>query len=125
MVQGTPFITGYYTKMKKLREEMNTINITSQCTYVCTCGRITKMHKVEQDNRLIKFQMGLNEMYTMRGHISMMKIFPSMAQAFAILSQLALESTFLSASASPTPVQISRKTTFYTEEVQITPKFQQ
>ncbi|KAH0773250.1 hypothetical protein KY290_010387 [Solanum tuberosum] len=99
--------------MKKLWEEMNTIDITSQCTCVCTCGGITKMCKAEQDMRLIHFLMGLNEMYTMRGNIPMMTIFPSMAQAFAILSQevrqrevrphnqVALESTSLSASASP------------------------
>lgn len=113
LVQGTLDITGYYTKMKKLWEEMNTIDITSQCTCVCTCGGKTKMHKAEQDRRLIHFLMGLNEMYTaVRGNILMMTTLPSMAQAFAILSQeerqrevkppnqVALESTSLNASTS-------------------------
>ncbi|KAH0773335.1 hypothetical protein KY290_010472 [Solanum tuberosum] len=71
------------------------------------------MHKAEQDRRLLHFLMGLNKIYTVRGNIPMMTIFPSMAQVFSILSQevrqrevrphdqVALEFTSLSASASP------------------------
>ncbi|KAH0715981.1 hypothetical protein KY285_008848 [Solanum tuberosum] len=88
LVQGTLDITGYYTKMKKLWEEMNTVDIISQCNCVCTCGGKTKLVKAEQDRRLIHFQMGLNEMHTVvRGNFFMMNTLPSMAQDFAILSQ--------------------------------------
>ncbi|XP_049371533.1 uncharacterized protein LOC125836406 [Solanum verrucosum] len=88
LVQGTLDITGYYTKMKKLWEEMSTIDISSQCNCVCTCGGKTKLVKAEQDRSLIHFLMGLNKMYTaVRGNILMMNTLPSMAQAFAILSQ--------------------------------------
>ncbi|KAH0650738.1 hypothetical protein KY284_030650 [Solanum tuberosum] len=88
LVQGPLDITGYYTRMKKLWEEMSTIDVNSQCTCVCTCGGKTKLHKAEQDRRLIHFLMGLNEMYTsIRGNILMMSTLPSMAQAFTILSQ--------------------------------------
>ncbi|XP_049350380.1 uncharacterized protein LOC125815000 [Solanum verrucosum] len=88
LVQGTLDITSYYTKMKKLWEEMSIIDISSQCNCVCTCGGKTKLVKAEQDRRLIHFLMGLNEMYTaVRGNILMMNTLPSMAQAFAILSQ--------------------------------------
>ncbi|KAL3360867.1 hypothetical protein AABB24_014020 [Solanum stoloniferum] len=113
LVQGNLDITGYYTKMKKLWEEKSTIDVASQCTCVCNCGGKTRMHKAEQDRRLIHFLMGLNELYTtIRGNILMMSVLPSMAQAFAILSQeerqrevkphnnTALESTSLSASAT-------------------------
>jgi len=92
---------------------MNTVDITSQCTCVCICGGKTKMHKAEQDRRLIHFLMGLNKVYTaVRGSILMMSDLPSMAQAFAILSQevrqgevkphnhTVLDSTSLTASAS-------------------------
>ena len=71
------------------------------------------MYKAEQDRRLIHFLMGLNEMYTaVRGNILMMSNLPTMAQAFAILSQeerqremkpvnhMVLESTSLNASVS-------------------------
>ncbi|KAH0684052.1 hypothetical protein KY285_021543 [Solanum tuberosum] len=88
LVQGTLDITGYYTRMKKLWEEMSTVDVGSQCNCVCTCGGKVKLVKAEHDRRLIHFLMGLNEMYTaIRGHILMMSILPSMAQAFAILSQ--------------------------------------
>ncbi|KAH0763844.1 hypothetical protein KY290_019917 [Solanum tuberosum] len=74
--------------MKKLWEEVNTIDVSSYCTCVCTCGGKTKLHKDEHNRRLIHLLMGLNEMYTtIRGNILMMSTLPSMAQAFVILSQ--------------------------------------
>lgn len=38
LTQGSLDITGYYTKMKKLQEELSALNTTTQCTYLCTCG---------------------------------------------------------------------------------------
>ncbi|KAH0723380.1 hypothetical protein KY289_006424 [Solanum tuberosum] len=88
LVQRNLDITGYYTKMKKLWEEINIIDIASQCSCVCTCGGKTKMYKVEQDRRLKHFLMGLNEVYTVvRGNILMMVVLHTMAQVFAILCQ--------------------------------------
>nr|XP_009613157.1 protein kinase 4-like [Nicotiana tomentosiformis] len=109
--QGALDITGYYIKMKKLWEELNTLIVKSHCTYNCTCGAKESMHKAEQDKRLIQFLMGLNETYTIvRGSILMMNHLPSIAQTFSLLIQeerqrkikpnnhLALESSALSAS---------------------------
>ncbi|XP_049364569.1 uncharacterized protein LOC125829386 [Solanum verrucosum] len=88
LVQGTLDVTGYYTKMKKFWEKMSTVDVSSQCSCVCTCGGKIRLVKAEQDRRLIQFLMGLNEMYTViRGNILMMSTLPSMAQVFAILSQ--------------------------------------
>ncbi|KAH0758188.1 hypothetical protein KY290_021681 [Solanum tuberosum] len=88
LVQGTLDVTGYYTKMKKLWEEMSTVDMNSQCNCVCTCGGKVKLIKAEQDKRLIHFLMGLNEMYNaIRCNILMINTLPSMAQSFAILSQ--------------------------------------
>ncbi|KAH0635764.1 hypothetical protein KY289_035679 [Solanum tuberosum] len=47
LVQGTLDVTGYYTKMKKLWEEMSTVDVSSQCSCVCTCGGKTKLVKAE------------------------------------------------------------------------------
>ncbi|XP_019241302.1 PREDICTED: uncharacterized protein LOC109238113 [Nicotiana attenuata] len=86
--QGALDITGYYTKMKKLWEELNTLNAHAQCKCHCTCGAKANMQKAEQDRRLIQFLMGLNEVYiVVRGNILMMNPLPSLAQAFAILIQ--------------------------------------
>lgn len=84
--QGSLDIIGYYTKMKKLWEELSNLSAKNQCTCHCTCGAKESMHNAEQDRRLIKFLMGLNEVYTVvRGSILMMNPLPSMAQAFSLL----------------------------------------
>ncbi|XP_015168590.1 uncharacterized protein [Solanum tuberosum] len=88
LTQGTLDITIYYTRMKKLWEELNTLNVRNQCTCICNCGVRNGMHKAEQDRRLIQFLMGMNEVYTVvRGIILMMNPLPSMAQAFSLLIQ--------------------------------------
>ncbi|XP_019252791.1 PREDICTED: uncharacterized protein LOC109231594 [Nicotiana attenuata] len=86
--QGVLDITGYYTKMKKLWEELNTLSVKAHCSCICTCGAKENMHKAKQDRRLVQFLMRLNEVYTVvRGSILMMNPFPNMAQAFALLIQ--------------------------------------
>ncbi|KAH0761006.1 hypothetical protein KY290_017079 [Solanum tuberosum] len=47
--------------MRKLWEELSTLDTNSQCTCLCNCDGKARMHKVEQDRRLIHFLMGLNE----------------------------------------------------------------
>nr|XP_009772676.1 PREDICTED: uncharacterized protein LOC104223020 [Nicotiana sylvestris] len=86
--QGSLDITSYYTKMKKLWEELNTLIAKSHCTCNCSCGDKESMHKAEQDKRLIQFLMGLNEIYNVvRGSILTMNSLPSIAQAFSLLIQ--------------------------------------
>ncbi|KAH0661967.1 hypothetical protein KY284_026898 [Solanum tuberosum] len=86
--QGSLDITCYYTKLKKLWEELSTLNAKAQCTCNCTCGAKALVHKAKQDRRLIQLLMGLNEIYTViRGNILMMNPLPTMAQAFSLLVQ--------------------------------------
>ncbi|XP_070057912.1 uncharacterized protein [Nicotiana tomentosiformis] len=74
--------------MKRLWEELNTLNAHAQCNCQCTCGAKANMHKAEQDRRLIQFLIGLNEVYTVvKGNILMMNPLPSIAHAFSILIQ--------------------------------------
>ncbi|XP_070056440.1 uncharacterized protein [Nicotiana tomentosiformis] len=47
LTQGSLDITGYYTKMKKLWEELHTLNANTQCNCQCTCGAKENMHKTE------------------------------------------------------------------------------
>ncbi|XP_015160269.1 uncharacterized protein [Solanum tuberosum] len=111
--QGTLDITTYYTRMKKLWEELSTLHIKTQCNCSCTCGAKDNVFKVEQDRRLIQFLMGLNEAYTVvRGNILMMNPLPSLAQTFSLLvqdekqreikpsAQMYMESASLNASSS-------------------------
>ncbi|KAM3358309.1 hypothetical protein P3S68_021240 [Capsicum galapagoense] len=88
LTQGNLDITGYYTKIRQLWEELNSLDTNSQCTCSCDCVGKTKMHKAEQDKKLIQFLMGLNEFYTVvRGSILMMNPLPTMEKAFSILVQ--------------------------------------
>ncbi|XP_049410368.1 uncharacterized protein LOC125873475 [Solanum stenotomum] len=88
LVQGSMDVTTYYTKMKRLWEELGTLDISNQCNCVCVCGAKTTIHKAEKDRRLIQFLMGLNEVYTVvRGNILMMNLLPTIAQGFSILIQ--------------------------------------
>uniref|UniRef100_A0A0V0IKK6 Putative ovule protein n=1 Tax=Solanum chacoense TaxID=4108 RepID=A0A0V0IKK6_SOLCH len=86
--QGSLIITGYYTKLKKLWEELSTLNVTAQCNCTYVCGEKALIHKAEQDRRLIQFLMGLNDVYTViRRSIIMMNPLPSIAHAFSLLVQ--------------------------------------
>lgn len=51
--QGSLDITSYYTRMKKLWEDLDNLSVKSQCSCVCTCGAKDTMHKAEHDRRLI------------------------------------------------------------------------
>ncbi|TMW97725.1 hypothetical protein EJD97_005079 [Solanum chilense] len=88
LAQGNLDITGYYSMLRRLWEELNTLDPNTQCTCLYNYGGKTKMHKAEQDRKLIQFLMGLNEVYTIvRGSTLMLHPLPTMAQAFSILVQ--------------------------------------
>lgn len=38
LTQGVSDITVYYTRMKKLWEELSTLSLKNQCTCACVCG---------------------------------------------------------------------------------------
>lgn len=81
-------ITTYYTKLKKLREELSTLNFKTQCNCLFVYGANDGMHQAKLDRHLIQFFMGLNEVYiVVSRNILMMNPLPSMAQAFSLLIQ--------------------------------------
>ncbi|XP_015158325.1 uncharacterized protein [Solanum tuberosum] len=47
LTQGNLDITVYYTRIKKLWEELNTLNMRNQCSCTCTCGAKDGLHKAE------------------------------------------------------------------------------
>lgn len=57
--QGTRDVATYFTKMKKIWDELNTLNVFPKCT----CGAAKSIAKFEQDQRLVQFLMGLNSDY--------------------------------------------------------------
>lgn len=77
--------TSYYTKMKKLWEELKKLIAKAQCTCAYICGAKEDTRKAEQERRLIQFLVSLNEIYTIvRATFLMMNPLTSIAQAFSV-----------------------------------------
>ncbi|XP_076882896.1 uncharacterized protein LOC143531495 [Bidens hawaiensis] len=82
--QGNNGIATYFTKMKSIWDELNSLNLIPSCN----CGFANLLAKREEDQRLIQFLMGLNSCYdSVRGNILMMQPMPSISQAYALLIQ--------------------------------------
>ncbi|XP_042753624.1 uncharacterized protein LOC128128114 [Lactuca sativa] len=80
--QGSEDFSSYFTKMKKIWDELNMI----QEVPACTCGSTAKIKKYIEEQRLIQLLMGLNESYkSTRGQILMMNPLPSIATVHSLL----------------------------------------
>ncbi|XP_075077902.1 uncharacterized protein LOC142164245 [Nicotiana tabacum] len=88
LVQGTSDIAGYYTKVKRIWDELDTLNSCVHCICECNCGGKSRASKSFQDGRLIQFLMGLNDAYTaVRSNILILTPLPSINQAYSLLIQ--------------------------------------
>ncbi|XP_076904645.1 uncharacterized protein LOC143560163 [Bidens hawaiensis] len=82
--QGSSGIATYFAKMKSYCDELNAVNFIP----FCTCGAAHAFAKKEEDQRLIRFLVGLNPNYNMiRSNILMMQPLPSIDRAYGILIQ--------------------------------------
>ncbi|XP_055806842.1 uncharacterized protein LOC129875561 [Solanum dulcamara] len=63
--KGSNDIADYFTKIKILGDELDALNsfVNYLCDFQCGKGKIRKMAKSIQDERLIQFIMGLNNVY--------------------------------------------------------------
>ncbi|XP_015163071.1 uncharacterized protein [Solanum tuberosum] len=87
-VQGNTNIAGYFTRIKKLWDELDAFITLNHCSCVCICGGKIKTIKSHQDGRLIQFLMGLNSSYSsVKSSILMMDPLPSVSQAYSLLIQ--------------------------------------
>ncbi|XP_055814416.1 uncharacterized protein LOC129884069 [Solanum dulcamara] len=88
LIQGNSDIAGYFTKLKRLWDELDGINVIVCCSCKCTCDGKAKLTKSLEDQRLIQFLMGLNDVYAQaRGNILMMNPLPGMDVAYLLLLQ--------------------------------------
>ncbi|KAM3251916.1 hypothetical protein P3L10_005986 [Capsicum annuum] len=86
--QGVSDGTGYYTKVKRIWNELDCLDTSNHCTCDCTCGGKEKTSKSHQVGRLISFIMGLNDTYSgVRSNILMCSPFPNINQAYSLLVQ--------------------------------------
>ncbi|XP_059286588.1 uncharacterized protein LOC132040015 [Lycium ferocissimum] len=64
LVQGNTNVAGYFTKLKRLWDELDSLNANVKCSCVCICEGKDKLQKSLEDERLIQFLMGLNDIYS-------------------------------------------------------------
>ncbi|XP_076957927.1 uncharacterized protein LOC143633523 [Bidens hawaiensis] len=84
ITQGSSDIATYFAKMKSNWDELNAINTIPSCT----CGAAHAFAKINEDQRLIQFLVGLNPSYDMiKSNILMMQPLPSINHAYVILMQ--------------------------------------
>lgn len=88
LVQGSSNIAGYFTNLKSLWDELDSINSHVGCNCACVSEGKQKMAKFLEDQRLIQFLMGLNDTYAQaRGNILMLNPLPGINQAYSLLLQ--------------------------------------
>lgn len=88
LVQGNLDIAGYFTRLKKLWDELDSLNTDVTCSCICVCDGKRKLMKSLQDQRLMQFLMGLNEVYfQVRSSILMENPLPTLDHAYSLLLQ--------------------------------------
>ncbi|XP_019264303.1 PREDICTED: uncharacterized protein LOC109241929 [Nicotiana attenuata] len=86
ITQGSYDVAGYFNKLKKIWDQMKELNTYMTCSCECKYGAKEHNHKVNEDQKLIQFLMGLSKAYNgARGNILMMKPLPTAAQAYSIV----------------------------------------
>lgn len=84
ITQGTNNITGYYTRIKKLWDELRDLSNLPQCT----CNAAHEMQKYEENKKLMQLLVGLNDCYSsVIRKILMMKPLPSIREVYSLLIQ--------------------------------------
>ncbi|XP_060181475.1 uncharacterized protein LOC132611085 [Lycium barbarum] len=88
LVQGTADVAGYFTRIKRIWDELDALSSEEICFCNCTCGGKKKVVKSKQDERLIQFLKGLNDVYAaVRSNILMMSPLPNVNHAYSLLIQ--------------------------------------
>ncbi|XP_075651855.1 uncharacterized protein LOC142622291 [Castanea sativa] len=84
ITQGQLSVTEYYSKFKKLWDQL----IHYEPLPTCTCGAMKILSIAHEKSYVMRFLMGLNESFeTARSHILMLEPFPSMSKVYALVLQ--------------------------------------
>ncbi|KAL2229041.1 UNVERIFIED_CONTAM: Retrovirus-related Pol polyprotein from transposon RE1 [Sesamum indicum] len=90
VTQGNMSITEYYTKLKRLWDELVCLSPAPQCICAgCTCGINKAMADLTASNHLIQFLVGLNAVYDQaRSQILLLEPLPSVTKAYSMLLRM-------------------------------------
>ncbi|KAF3629661.1 hypothetical protein FXO37_28837 [Capsicum annuum] len=88
LTQGNSSVAAYFTKLKRLWDELDSLNSNIKCTCVCSCEGKQKLEKSLEDERLIVFLMSLNDTYAQaRGNILMLNPLPDLNHSYSLILQ--------------------------------------
>ena len=87
--QGNFNVLDFYTKFKVLWDDLNTIDPLPTCTCNnCTCNLTDTFLKQQQNRKLIRFMMKLNEQFSgIRSNVLMMKDLPHLSEAYRLFAR--------------------------------------
>ncbi|XP_004510498.1 uncharacterized protein [Cicer arietinum] len=88
--QGDSSITSYYTRLKKLWQELENFRPLPSCTCAikCSCALIPKIREYRDEDYVIRFLKGLNDQYSsVRSQVMLMDPFPNINKVFSLLVQ--------------------------------------
>ena len=81
-VQGGMSVTQYCTKLKKLWDELSSL----ESLPTCNCGATKAMSDVMESRKIMQFLMVLNEEFdSSKDHILLMEPFPAVSKVFSLL----------------------------------------
>ncbi|PNX72331.1 flavonol sulfotransferase-like protein, partial [Trifolium pratense] len=86
--QGDNSVSTYFTKMKKLWQELDNFRPIPTSNCVNNCSAITKMKQYRDSDQVIRFLKGLNDQYTaVRSQIMLMDPLPNIGKVYSLLVQ--------------------------------------
>ncbi|PNY16454.1 flavonol sulfotransferase-like protein [Trifolium pratense] len=86
--QGDSSISTYYTKMKKLWQELDNFRPIPETLCVDNCPAIAKMKEYRDSDQVIRFLKGLNDQYgAVRSQIMLMEPLPNIGKVYSLLVQ--------------------------------------
>ncbi|XP_073224732.1 uncharacterized protein [Cicer arietinum] len=88
--QGDSLITSYYTRLKKLWQELENFRPLPSCTCAikCSCALIPKIREYRDGDYVIRFLKGLNNKYSsVRSQVMLMDPLPNINKVFSLLVQ--------------------------------------
>nr|XP_033510946.1 uncharacterized protein LOC108944413 [Nicotiana tomentosiformis] len=88
LAQGNSSIASYFTTLKRLWDELYSLNSHFGCICDCICDGKMKIAKFMEDQRVIQFLVGLNDVYAQaRENILMKSPLPGIDQSYSLLLQ--------------------------------------
>jgi len=89
LYQGGDPVAVYYTKLKRLWDEISDMSDIPICTCPETCPSIKKGHELDQRKKVMQFLMHLNDEYeAIRGQILLLEPLPSVNKAYSMIQRV-------------------------------------